>query len=71
MCRGMRDYSTAGVAPVARRFYAASEFRRRLLPPQMTRHDWQKHYQPAWGRVVSAKEDYDPDGILTPGQGIF
>ncbi|HEX8285920.1 MAG TPA: FAD-binding protein [Pyrinomonadaceae bacterium] len=37
----------------------------------MTKHDWQKHYQPAWGRVVSAKHAYDPDGILTPGQGIF
>lgn len=37
----------------------------------MTRHDWQKHYQPAWGRFVSAKRAYDPEGILTPGQGIF
>lgn len=37
----------------------------------MTRHDWQKHYQPAWGRFVSAKHSYDPDGILTPGQEIF
>ena len=104
---GVRDYSTAGGAPVARKFYAASGCRRRHLPPQwtstperaaglvadnrelferatglggkrypfdsvpMTRHDWQKHYQPAWGRVVSAKQTYDPDGILTPGQGIF
>lgn len=37
----------------------------------MTKHDWQKHYQPAWGELVSAKQVYDPDGILTPGQGIF
>jgi FAD/FMN-containing dehydrogenase len=37
----------------------------------MTRHDWQKHYQSAWGRFVSAKHAYDPDGILTPGQEIF
>jgi cytokinin dehydrogenase len=37
----------------------------------MTRHDWQKHYQPAWGAFVSARHAYDPEGILTPGQGIF
>ena len=37
----------------------------------MTRHDWQKHYQPLWGAVVSSKRHLDPDEILTPGQGIF
>ncbi len=37
----------------------------------MTKHDWQKRYQPVWGQFVSAKQTYDPDGILTPGQGIF
>jgi FAD/FMN-containing dehydrogenase len=37
----------------------------------VTRHDWQKHYQPLWGAFVSAKQHFDPDEILTPGQGIF
>lgn len=37
----------------------------------MTKHDWQKHYQPLWGKFVSAKRHFDPDKILTPGQGIF
>lgn len=37
----------------------------------MTRHDWQKHYQPLWGAFVSSKRHLDPDEILTPGQGIF
>ena len=37
----------------------------------MTKHDWQKHYQPLWGAFVSAKRHFDPDEILTPGQGIF
>ena len=37
----------------------------------MTKHDWQKHYQPLWGKFVSAKRHFDPDDILTPGQGIF
>ena len=37
----------------------------------MTKQDWQEHYQPAWGQLVSAKHIYDPEGILTTGQGIF
>jgi cytokinin dehydrogenase len=37
----------------------------------MTRHDWQKHFQPLWGAFVSSKQHFDPDEILTPGQGIF
>ena len=37
----------------------------------MTRHDWQKHYQPLWGAFVRAKRHFDPDEIMTPGQGIF
>lgn len=37
----------------------------------MTRHDWQKHYQPLWGAFVRAKRHFDPDQILTPGQEIF
>lgn len=37
----------------------------------MSKHDWQKHYQPLWGAFVSAKRRFDPDNILTPGQGIF
>lgn len=37
----------------------------------MRKHDWQKHYQPLWGAFVRAKRHFDPDEILTPGQGIF
>lgn len=37
----------------------------------VTKHDWQKHYQPLWGAFVSAKRHFDPAGILTPGPGIF
>jgi FAD/FMN-containing dehydrogenase len=37
----------------------------------MSKHDWQKHYQPLWGAFVSAKRHFDPTEILTPGQGIF
>ena len=33
--------------------------------------DWQQQFRPVWGRLVSAKRRYDPDNLLTPGQGIF
>ncbi|KOP25858.1 hypothetical protein AMR41_14235 [Hapalosiphon sp. MRB220] len=33
--------------------------------------DWQQHFRPFWGKLVSAKRRYDPDNLLTPGQGIF
>jgi hypothetical protein len=34
-------------------------------------NDWQQHFGPVWGKLVSAKRRYDPDNLLTPGQGIF
>nr|WP_290221906.1 FAD-binding protein [Trichocoleus desertorum] len=37
----------------------------------MTPADWKQHFQPVWGKLVSAKQRYDPDNILAPGQGIF
>ncbi|NJS12661.1 MAG: FAD-linked oxidase [Microcoleus sp. CSU_2_2] len=33
--------------------------------------DWQQHFRPVWGKLVSAKRRYDPNNVLTPGQGIF
>jgi cytokinin dehydrogenase len=33
--------------------------------------DWQKHFGSVWGKLVNAKRRYDPDRVLTPGQGIF
>lgn len=33
--------------------------------------DWQDHFGPAWVDFVAAKDEYDPDRVLTPGQGIF
>lgn len=33
--------------------------------------DWVRQYGDAWGPFVKAKRRYDPDGILTPGPGIF
>ncbi|MBJ6766009.1 FAD-binding protein [Myxococcaceae bacterium JPH2] len=33
--------------------------------------DWRRHFHPDWERFEHAKRRYDPDRILTPGQGIF
>ncbi|MFI7229518.1 hypothetical protein ACIBO5_40415 [Nonomuraea angiospora] len=33
--------------------------------------EWRAHYGPAWAAFEAARERYDPDGILTPGQGVF
>ncbi len=37
----------------------------------MTSRDWQEHFGPQWPFLASARDRYDPDGILTPGPGIF
>ncbi|WP_429415479.1 hypothetical protein [Nocardia sp. GAS34] len=36
-----------------------------------TREEWRTHYGLAWDAFEAAHERYDPDGILTPGQGVF
>lgn len=33
--------------------------------------DWKLHYFEQWHKLVSLKKKHDPDGILTPGPGIF
>ncbi|EST31414.1 hypothetical protein N566_20665 [Streptomycetaceae bacterium MP113-05] len=35
------------------------------------RDDWRDHFGPAWPFLAAARDRYDPDGILVPGQGIF
>jgi FAD/FMN-containing dehydrogenase len=37
----------------------------------MTAADWREHFQPFWERFKKAKQTFDPDNILAPGQGIF
>jgi cytokinin dehydrogenase len=33
--------------------------------------DWQQHYGPLWGTFLERKQRFDPNGILTPGPGVF
>ena len=37
----------------------------------MEHADWAQHFDPLWDAFVAAKRYFDPDNILTPGQGIF
>ena len=37
----------------------------------LTPSDWQAHYGSAWPAFRAAKRRYDPNHVLTPGQGIF
>ncbi|EFH84650.1 FAD linked oxidase domain protein [Ktedonobacter racemifer DSM 44963] len=37
----------------------------------LTPADWQAHFGPQWVGLQRAKQRFDPDDILTPGQNIF
>lgn len=39
--------------------------------PDFTRAEWQQHFGPEWDFFSAAKSHFDPDNVLTPGQGIF
>jgi FAD/FMN-containing dehydrogenase len=35
------------------------------------RRDWRRHFGAQWPALAAAKRRFDPDRVLTPGQGIF
>jgi FAD/FMN-containing dehydrogenase len=37
----------------------------------MSAAHWRQHFHPFWQRFEKAKRRFDPDHVLTPGQGIF
>ena len=39
--------------------------------PGMGRSDWRRHFGRHWDGFAAAKRRYDPDAVLTPGQGMF
>jgi FAD/FMN-containing dehydrogenase len=39
--------------------------------PGMSADDWRRHHGAAWPAFEAAKRRYDPDAVLTPGQGVF
>lgn len=36
----------------------------------MSRADWWAHFGPRWPELLAATEEFDPDGVLTPGQAV-
>ena len=56
------------------RFEAARAIGGTLYPigsTPMSRADWIAQYGPAFPLLEAAKDEFDPQGILTPGAGIF
>ena len=38
---------------------------------RLSRQDWERHYGPYWGQLVTAKRHHDPDNIFASGPDIF
>jgi FAD/FMN-containing dehydrogenase len=70
------DQGIAGMLEQNRRYYDLAVMlggTRYLVGaiPDMTRRDWRGHFGEHWWPLVAAKQRYDPDHVLTPGQGFF
>jgi hypothetical protein len=40
--------------------------------PPLSRDEWRRHYgDRTWARFAAARREFDPNGILTPGAGVF
>jgi hypothetical protein len=39
--------------------------------PGFTQADWRNHFGSQWDAFRAAKQRFDPDNVLTPGQGMF
>ncbi|MCT2581963.1 FAD-binding protein [Actinophytocola gossypii] len=70
------DQGIAGMLEQNRRLYdlAVSLGGMRYLIgaiPDMNQREWRRHFGADWWRLVAAKHRYDPDHVLTPGQGFF
>jgi cytokinin dehydrogenase len=39
--------------------------------PSFSPDDWRRHFGPVWPFLLDAKATFDPDNVLTPGQGMF
>jgi len=39
--------------------------------PDFSQADWRRHFGAKWDFLVDSKRRFDPDNVLTPGQGMF
>lgn len=44
---------------------------KQYLPNYRTRLEWEEHFGSKWSKFVERKMEFDPKGILSPGQMIF
>ncbi|KAG9442337.1 hypothetical protein H6P81_018191 [Aristolochia fimbriata] len=44
---------------------------KQYLPHYAQEQQWRRHFGGKWGRFLARKQEFDPLGILAPGQGIF
>lgn len=44
---------------------------KQYLPHYKSQEEWKEHFGENWERFVRRKMEFDPKGILAPGQGIF
>ncbi|XP_020225644.1 cytokinin dehydrogenase 3 [Cajanus cajan] len=44
---------------------------KQYLPQNKTHNEWEKHFGPKWKIFNQRKAQFDPNRILSPGQGIF
>ncbi|KAK7388199.1 hypothetical protein VNO78_23008 [Psophocarpus tetragonolobus] len=44
---------------------------KQYLPQNKTRQEWKEHFGPKWNFFKERKAQFDPNRILSPGQGIF
>lgn len=70
------DPGIAGMLAQNRRLYdrgVAIGAKRYLVGaiPGMTRTDWKRHFGALYDPFAAAKRAFDPDNVLTPGQGFF
>ncbi|HEX4963934.1 MAG TPA: hypothetical protein VF173_24120 [Thermoanaerobaculia bacterium] len=66
---------------IQRRFRADRSTHRLQLPLNLfypwaashrtSRGDWRRHFGSRWPQFAAAKEAFDPEALLAPGQGIF
>jgi cytokinin dehydrogenase len=38
---------------------------------EMSRSDWQRHYDASWPALSAAKRRYDPDNVFASGPDVF
>ncbi|XP_062178439.1 cytokinin dehydrogenase 10-like [Phragmites australis] len=44
---------------------------KQYLPHHASQNGWRRHFGERWARIAELKRKYDPQAILSPGQGIF